>query len=513
MKVLVVDDDEIFLFFLSENLRNLGYEVVTAPDGEEGWDTFSTYEFPIVILDWLMPRLDGLSLCRRIRENLTQAYTYIILLTGRTEREDRIRAIEAGADDFLIKPLDPSELRARLGVARRITESEQALRDVRIMEMAVGADIQRKLLFGTPPIEVEGVEVDSMSIPSKQVAGDFLDYYPYANGILDVLIGDVMGKGVPAAMVAAGIKSAIEKSLLSMSSRSAGLPDLEGVLQETSDRVVAELISLNTYATLCYARFYGAQQKLVYVNCGHPYLIRWSALLDRCELLPASTVPLGFLEDARFPEHEIELGIGDLICLYSDGVSDIFGGPLELAEWLQPRASMPLNEIQLQLRTHARKDQLKDDATFVLTRWTGVYNSAKLMVWSEYDALQKARERIRLVAQGSYGLSDDAAGELILAVQEAGSNALRHARPGHRNLPFGYKVTNFLDCVRVELRYPGEAFLPASLNTVEPDATREGGLGLTIIARCVDEYSFSRDGDWNVVSLVKRKWKPHDHRI
>ncbi len=505
MRVLVVDDDEISCLILSENLRELGYEVTTARDGEEGWDEFRAEEFPLVILDWMMPRLDGIGLCRRIRSNYTKAYTYIILLTGRTEREDRIQALESGADDFLTKPLDGGELRARLKVAARITESETALRTVRNMEIELGADIQRKLLFGAPPAVVEGIQVDSTSTPSKSVAGDFLDYYPYANGILDVLVGDVMGKGVPAAMVAAGIKSALEKSLLSMLSRSAGLPDLEDVLQATSNRVVAELISLNTYATLCYARFYGAQRRLAYVNCGHPALIRWDALKDACELLPTSTVPLGFLEDATFPESEVELGIGDLICLYSDGISDICGGPEELAEWLQARASFPLNEIQAEMSALTGKCQLKDDATFVLIRETGVPEAANPIVWSEYGALQKARERIRLVAEGSYNLDANAAGELILAVQEAGSNAVRHARPGHRNLPFGYKVTNFVDSVRVELRYPGEAFLPGKLEIPEPDLTSEGGFGMAIIAKCVDECIFARDGDWNVVSLVKRK--------
>jgi sigma-B regulation protein RsbU (phosphoserine phosphatase) len=506
MKVLVVDDDEISSLILSDNLRELGYEVTTAQDGEEGWETFLAGEFPIVILDWMMPRLDGIGLCSRIRKRVTKAYTYIVLLTGRTEREDRLLALESGADDFLIKPLDSGELRARLSVAARILESEKALRDVRNMEMALGADIQRKLLFGAAPAATEGIHVDSISVPSKSVAGDFLDYYPFANGIVDVVLGDVMGKGVPAAMVAAGIKSALEKSLLSMLSRGAGLPSLEEVLHATSARVVPELISLNTYATLCYARFYGAQRRLSYVNCGHPNLIRWNALTDKCELLPNSTVPLGFLEDSPFPEHDVELGIGDLVCLYSDGISDVFGGPEELAEWLLPKASLPLDEIRAGLAL-TWKDQPKDDSTFVLIRATGVQDSAHGVAWSEFGALRKARDTIRSLAEGAYGLDSDAAGELILAVQEAGSNALRHARPGHRNLPFGFKVMDLRDSVRVELRYPGEPFHPGDISSIDPDPTTEGGFGLSIIAKCVDEYVFGREGEWNVVSLEKRKAK------
>jgi sigma-B regulation protein RsbU (phosphoserine phosphatase) len=500
MKILVVEDDEISALILTDNLREMGYEVTTAHDGEEGWQLFLEGHYPIAILDWMMPRLDGIDLCRRIRHETTKPYTYVILLTGRTEREDRFLALKSGADDFLIKPLDSGELRARLGVAARILESERQLLDSRRVEMELGADIQRKLLFGAPPLTIEGMAIDSISIPSKSVAGDFLDYYPYANGILDVLVGDVMGKGVPAAMIAAGIKSALEKSLLSLLSKGVGLPGLEQVLQETGTRVIPELIDLNSYATLCYARFYGAQRRLTYVNCGHPNLIRWDAARDVCDLLPTSTVPLGFMETSHFPERDVMLGVGDLICIYSDGISDEFGGPQELAEWLQERASWPLEDIRTAMPI-LREIEPRDDSTFVLIRFRGEDDS---FVWSEFGALSKARERVRRFAEMAQ-LDENAVGELVLAVQEAGSNALRHARPTHRNLPFGCKVLDLGHSIRVELRYPGAPFQPGEIYLGEPDFTREGGFGLGIIGRAIDEYAFGREGDWNVVALVKRK--------
>ncbi|HSI73614.1 MAG TPA: SpoIIE family protein phosphatase [Fimbriimonas sp.] len=498
MKILVVDDDELTALILSENLRGMGHEVTNASDGEEGWELFQKGEFPIIILDWMMPRLDGLGLSRRIRHRLGSIYTYIILLTGRTDREDRIQGLEAGADDFLIKPLDPGELRARLTVASRIIESERQLHEIRKMEMDLGAEIQKKLLFGATPEAVTGIDVQSISVPSKSVAGDFLDFYPYANGILDVLVGDVMGKGVPAAMIAAGVKSAIEKQLLSLVSRGVGLPSPERVLSEASVRVVPDLMSLNSFATLAYVRFYGNQKQMSYVNCGHPNLILWRALSDRSELLPPSTVPLGFLEDSLFPETDMQLEVGDLVCIYSDGLSDQFGGPDGLSSWIGVRACLPLAQIRAELLDASKEDQ-KDDATFVLIRIRGDERSE---MWSEYGVMASLREEIKRKAKG---LSQDKLGELTLAVQEAGSNALRHARPNHPNLPFGFQVVNEPERVRVGLRYPGQPFTPGPIKEVTVDLDTEGGLGLSIIARAVDEFHYGRDGDWNVVELIKRK--------
>jgi serine phosphatase RsbU (regulator of sigma subunit)/anti-sigma regulatory factor (Ser/Thr protein kinase) len=498
MKILVVDDDELSSLILSENLRGLGHEIVNASDGEEGWDIFQKDDFPIVILDWMMPRLDGLALSRRIRHRTRSAYTYIILLTGRTDREDRIQGLDAGADDFLIKPLDPGELRARLGVASRILESERQLREIRQNEMDLGSEIQKKLLFGSTPTNISGIDIRGISVPSKSVAGDFLDFYPYANGILDVLVGDVMGKGVPAALIAAGIKSAVEKQLLALVSRGVGLPSPEQVLCSASERVVPDLMSLNSFATLCYVRFYGHQNRICYVNCGHPNIIRWRAVEDACELLPNSTVPLGFLEETSFPETDIQLGVGDLICIYSDGLSDQFGGSDQLCAWLARRASHSLDEIRHQLLDASKEDQ-KDDATFVLIRARG---DERHLMWSEYGAMNRIRDELKRKAKT---LGTNKLGELILAAQEATSNALRHARPSQAHLPLAFQVFNEPNQVRLEIKYPGQAFAPGEIEEVNADLAIEGGLGMSIIARAADEFRYGREGDWNVVELIKRK--------
>ncbi len=128
MKVLVVDDDTTMRTILIDTVSRLGYRCVGARDGVEAWDLFRADTYPLVITDWMMPGMDGLDLCRRIRGANRPHYVYIIILTANHDRGDSVTGLESGADDYVIKPYDPSELAARIGVGRRITHLEDERR-------------------------------------------------------------------------------------------------------------------------------------------------------------------------------------------------------------------------------------------------------------------------------------------------------------------------------------------------------------------------------------------------
>ena len=120
MKVLIAEDDRDSRELLSWLLEKLGYDVVAAENGNQAWDAFRREKFRLVISDLLMPDVDGLELCRRIRSTPTPKYTYIILLTALIGKKEFLDGMEAGADDFVTKPFDLDELQARLRVADRI---------------------------------------------------------------------------------------------------------------------------------------------------------------------------------------------------------------------------------------------------------------------------------------------------------------------------------------------------------------------------------------------------------
>jgi diguanylate cyclase (GGDEF)-like protein len=120
MKILVAEDQPTAALLLGHMLKQMGHDVAFVRDGEEAWTRLETGDAPLLISDWMMPQLDGLELCRRIRAAAAERYTYIILLTSRDRREDRLEGLRAGADDFLTKPPDPDELAVRLEIAQRL---------------------------------------------------------------------------------------------------------------------------------------------------------------------------------------------------------------------------------------------------------------------------------------------------------------------------------------------------------------------------------------------------------
>lgn len=121
MKILIAEDDPISLRVLRLTLENGGHEVVSANNGLEAWQAFITQPFQVVVSDWMMPEMDGVELCLKIRKRKrARSYCYFIMLTARTGRENHKLAMDAGVDDFLTKPLRPDELVIRLRVAERI---------------------------------------------------------------------------------------------------------------------------------------------------------------------------------------------------------------------------------------------------------------------------------------------------------------------------------------------------------------------------------------------------------
>ncbi|MBM3803242.1 MAG: response regulator [Acidimicrobiia bacterium] len=131
MRILIAEDDRVSRLVLSELLTKQGHEVDAVENGQLAWDLYSTQHIPVLISDWMMPVMDGLELCRRIRAQKRGSYTYIILLTALSGKANYLEGMEAGADDFVVKPFDTDELYARLRAAERILTLQQEVRQLR----------------------------------------------------------------------------------------------------------------------------------------------------------------------------------------------------------------------------------------------------------------------------------------------------------------------------------------------------------------------------------------------
>jgi phosphoserine phosphatase RsbU/P len=151
MKILIADDEPVSRRLLQLTLTKWGYEVMAVNDGREAWQALQQAEPPaLAILDWVMPGLDGLEVCRRIRQMSLSLPVYIIFLTSKGSREDIVEGLQAGADDFLTKPFDTQELQARLQVGVRVVKLQAELAQ-RIKELEAALD-QVNQLEGILPI-------------------------------------------------------------------------------------------------------------------------------------------------------------------------------------------------------------------------------------------------------------------------------------------------------------------------------------------------------------------------
>ena len=122
VNILIAEDDRISSKILEKHITGWGYDVLVVPDGKKAWQTFKKNEIGIVLLDWMMPEITGIDLCRKIRNDKSGKYTYIILLTAKIKQKDINEGFAAGADEYITKPFNPIELKARLKAGKRIID-------------------------------------------------------------------------------------------------------------------------------------------------------------------------------------------------------------------------------------------------------------------------------------------------------------------------------------------------------------------------------------------------------
>ncbi|MCX7002409.1 MAG: SpoIIE family protein phosphatase [bacterium] len=381
MNILIADDEPVARTLLAATLRSWGYEVLTASNGMDAWQIVQQAAPPeLCIFDWNMPGLDGVDVIRKIRALSRGNYIYSMILTGKDTRDDVVAGMDAGADDYLIKPFDPRELRVRLRVAERILSQQQQLEKARTRELVIAARIQQTLLFDRPMRNMPWADVAVMAKPAGDVGGDFYGFVEHSGGAFDLTLGDVMGKGISAALVSAGIKSRLLNALLGLiaARTQAERPAPVEVVAIAHRETTSELIDLESLITLVYARLDQSQRTCTYVDCGHMPIIHVMPHAQRFALLKSSHVPLGFLCEEVYTQGTVPYAAGDVFVFYSDGLTDArsparvpFGVP-RLAALVLDRAADAARDIMAAiadaLAAHCQTDNYTDDCTCIVIR-------------------------------------------------------------------------------------------------------------------------------------------------
>jgi two-component system cell cycle response regulator len=194
LKILIADDDKLSLHLLEKTLDRAGYEVVAVENGKQAYEKLSQPDAPrLALLDWVMPEMDGPSVCRALRKRVEQAYLYLVLLTSKGSKVDTVLGLESGADDYLVKPFNAEELRARLRVGERVLLLEDRLVEAREnMRFRATHDPLTSLLNRGAIMDLLGRELHRSLREKKSTAillGD-VDHFKRVNDTLGHIVGD-----------------------------------------------------------------------------------------------------------------------------------------------------------------------------------------------------------------------------------------------------------------------------------------------------------------------------------
>lgn len=330
-KILIVDDTPLNVDLLEQALDELGYQTVTANDGQAALAQIAATQPDVMLLDIMMPVLDGFEVLTRVKTDATTRDLPIIIISALSDMPSIVRGLELGADDFLPKPFEPAILRARLTNSldkRRLREAEQNYARAMERELDIGREMQAGFLPEALP-RVAGWDFCAFFQAARQVAGDFYDVFalPRENRI-GILIGDVSDKGVGAALYMALFRTLLRATLQWDEFARADASRVQGDalrLRESirlTNNYVAEMHGhTSVFATLFAALLDPVSGALWYANQGHMPPLVLNAHGIRAEL-GATGIPLGIEARETFAVREMNLAPGETLLLYSDGVTD-----------------------------------------------------------------------------------------------------------------------------------------------------------------------------------------------
>ena len=315
---LVVDDDPIINHLLQARLSAKGFVVSSSPDGESALEAIRSSLPDLVFLDVTLPGISGLQVLAAIR---AAGYDIAVIMTTAYGSEKiAIDALRRGADDYLRKPFEASEFITVLDrtVARLELKRQNAVLRVQLdekrqqleAEISRAAKIQRDLLPKDSP-SLPGFQLAAQCISAKETGGDFYDWHELRPGLFAITLGDVMGKGMPAALLMATIRAA-----------------LRAVAPEHGPAETVHLVARalhhdlersESFVTLFHAHLGVASGRLLYVDAGHghAFIARAGSGADSLEV---RGLPLGIDPGARYEEGVVQLGRGDALVVYSDGI-------------------------------------------------------------------------------------------------------------------------------------------------------------------------------------------------
>ncbi len=389
MKILVAEDDRLTRTKIEAYLQEWGHEPVSVANGALAWQMLQRQDFPLILTDWQMPEMDGLELLNRIRDqkNPPGGFRYAILLTGKSDKADLVRGMDAGADDFISKPFDKDELRVRIRAGERTVRLEREL-NAKNAKLKLSNDRMSRTLEAATKVQAAFLPTHPLDprvryafhyLPCEELAGDMLNVVPLDENHVGAYIIDVSGHGAAAALLSVQVSrelTARDAELLRGGKNGPATPP-EQVTAELNARFAWDAAT-QQYFTFLYAILDLRGGLVTYTSAGHPGPILTSG--GEAEIREACPPAVGIVPGAPYRQQSLQLRPGDRLHLYSDGLFEIQNGAGEefgqdrLAEVLADWSGRPLDETVEQTVFKAgdwTSRELDDDVSLLSLEFVG----------------------------------------------------------------------------------------------------------------------------------------------
>jgi phosphoserine phosphatase RsbU/P len=369
-RVLIVDDVPANVDVLVQALRGT-YQLSVAVNGASALATAEKLLPDLVLLDIVMPGVDGYEVCRRLRASPRTREIPVMFLSSLEDVQHKAKGFEAGGNDYLVKPFEIVEVKARVKSLLRAKAYVDGVKEQMAHELRIAREIQMGIL----PLEVAsvtegtGLEAHAVMCPAQEVGGDLYEILRLANGNLLVVTGDVSGKGMPAALLMAVTMTLVR-------SMAADSPGPAEVLRRISDALALHNPQC-MFVTLLSATYNVRTGRLDYASAGHPPPV----LVQQGVARPLPLTPgvvAGVMPGLSAPPHSVQLAPGDLVVFYTDGVTEAFDasenlyGEARLLQELSGKADptpVSVTSALLQsVRAHAGEAPQSDDITVLALR-------------------------------------------------------------------------------------------------------------------------------------------------
>lgn len=367
MRIVVVDDNPMNVTVVHEILKRAGYTNIVAassgmelfgllglsPDGQQDRDSAGDdYGIDLILMDMMMPGVDGISACRAIYQTERLRDIPIIMVTAIGDSKKLAEALDAGAIDYVTKPINRIELLARIRVALRLKEQKDwhKVRDRRVREeLQLAREVQSAVL--PQPLVEEGIRIGAIFRPSEELSGDLYAWHKIDEHRYGVAVIDAMGHGISSSLVCMFIASVLKDAMTKLVD-----PQLVALeLNRRSQQLQFADQLIQYYFTALYMVVDVKQRQVEYVNAGHPagMLIRAGG---EVETFAQGGIAIGMFDNIQVQKHTVQIGEGDRIVLVTDGIFDLVGAEEDDEDQLQQ-----LKALLQPYGSHIAQDRLEEE--------------------------------------------------------------------------------------------------------------------------------------------------------